>query len=93
MVELLPKWVMKRYLTLHAKLDEKTFDFEEAVKILKKEMNDEKPIVSLVLSDLRKAGWVRISISQEDARKREYTLIAPTTVFKEYIKESQQVKK
>ncbi|MBI3587711.1 hypothetical protein HY095_00795 [Candidatus Micrarchaeota archaeon] len=93
MVELLPKWVMKRFLTLHAKFGEKTFDFEQAVKVLKKEMNDDKPIVSLVLSDLRKAGWMKINISQEDARKREYTLVAPTIVFKEYIQETQQVKK
>lgn len=93
MVKLLPKWVMKRFLLLHDKVKNKKFDFEEAASILKKEIGDDKPIVSLILSDLRKAGWLEIGINQQDARKREYSLKAPETVFREFLKEETKLVK
>ena len=36
----------------------------------------------MVLSELRKAGWLRIKINPDDARKRIYTLNLPESVIK-----------
>ena len=84
MVALLPKWVMKRFLLLQQHFKNEPFDFDKACKVLR---DDDQPIVSLVLSDLRKAGWLEVNINQLDARKRDYTLKPVEQVFKEFLKE------
>lgn len=90
MAALLPKWIMRRYLYLHKQFSNKEFSFDDAFDALKKTTKDNRPIVSLVLSQLRRAGWLEISISQEDARKRVYTLKNMEDVFAEYLTESKK---
>jgi len=86
--QLLPKWIMKRYLLLWKELKDKKFDFDTALKVLKKlERPDDKKIVALFLSQLRKAGWVTVELNPADNRKRFYQLKAYEDVFKKVMEE------
>ena len=79
MPELLPRWLMKRYLVVWKVKEDKEFTFEEVSEIL----NDDARIISLFLSDLKKKGWLEVRIHPEDSRKRLYKLKDHTLVLKE----------
>ena len=59
---------MFRYAKLWTSFDTKEFNFEEAEKILK----IDKQVLSVLLSDLKKNGWLEVSLNQSDSRKRIY---------------------
>jgi len=82
MTKHLPEWIMKRYAKLWSKFKENEFDKEKAMKILPKDSS-----VAVLLSELRKAGWLEMKMSQEDARKTLYKLKDPTKAVMEEIKE------
>jgi DNA-binding MarR family transcriptional regulator len=69
----LPKWIMYRYAKLWNSFNSEEFTFEQAYKILK----IDKKVLSVLLSDLKKNGWIVVSLSQEDSRKRLYKLKPP----------------
>jgi hypothetical protein len=69
----LPKWIMYRYAKLWNSFKSDEFTFEQANKILK----IDKKVLSVLLSDLKKSGWIEVSLSQEDSRKRLYKLRSP----------------
>jgi hypothetical protein len=81
MVEPLPKWIMKAYSKLWTKFKNREFNHVEASKTL----NEDK-MVSIILSELRKAGWLDIRLHPEDSRKRIYKLISPEEALKEIAK-------
>lgn len=74
MAETIPNWVLQRYAVLFRKYKDKEFTFKEAMKTIKE---DDKVYASMVLSELRKAGWLEIKIDPQDARKRIYNLVMP----------------
>lgn len=74
MAETIPNWLLQRYAILFRKFREKEFTFNEAMKAIKE---DDKVYASMVLSELRKAGWLVIKINPDDARRRIYTLVMP----------------
>ena len=78
MTEPLSKWIMRRYSKLWNTFQDKEFDHEQASKAL----GDDK-MVSVILSDLKKAGWLEIRLHPEDSRKRIYRLKNPETAVKE----------
>ena len=82
MTEHLPEWIVKRYAKLWFKFKEKEFTKEQAEKVL-----GTNNAMAVFLSDLRKAGWMEIKMSQEDARKTIYKLREPTKTFMEELKE------
>jgi len=82
MVKHLPEWIVKRYAKLWFKFKEKEFTKDEAEKVLGADN-----AMAVFLSDLRKAGWMEIKMSQEDARKTIYKLKEPTKTFLEELKE------
>lgn len=82
MMQHIPEWLMIRYSKLWTKFKEKEFTREQAEKILK---ND--GALAVVLSDLRKAGWLEINLDKEDARKTIYKLKNPAEAILEEIKE------
>ena len=43
---------------------------------------DSKKVVGLFLSELRKAGWVKVELNQADTRKRVYRLKPYELIFK-----------
>ena len=81
MAKHLPKWIMKRYARLWSTTKEKEFTKEEAKKI----MSNDKSL-AVFLSELRKAGWLEMKMSQEDARKTIYKLKDPTKTFMQELK-------
>ncbi len=78
----LPKWIQRRYSQLWNRFKNKPFTREEAVKFLK----DKEQVVSVFLSDLKKAGWLKITLDENDSRKRTYTLKEPNQAIKEMVK-------
>lgn len=71
---MLPKWVEKRYKELWDSYQDSPFRFEDAVDVLRKKMKDSEEQVNVILSELRKGGWLNVNFDPEDARKRIYTL-------------------
>ena len=82
MVEPLPKWLMQRYSLLWVKFKDKEFNHEQATQTLP----DDERMVSVILSEMRKAGWLEMRLDPEDARRRLYKLKSPEEVVKEIAK-------
>jgi len=82
MIKHLPEWIMKRYAKLWSKFKEKEFTKEQVEKVLPKDK-----AIAVFLSELRKAGWLEMKMSQKDARKTIYKLINPQEAIIEEIKE------
>ena len=59
MIDPLPKWIMKAYSKLWIKFKNKEFNHEDASMTL----NDDK-MISIILSDLKKAGWLEVRLIQ-----------------------------
>jgi len=76
----LPKWVMQRYSLLWKAFKTKEFEYDEASKVLKEK---EERLVSVVLSELKKHGWLTLKIHPEDSRKRIYQLKSPEEATEE----------
>jgi len=79
MVSPLPKWEMKRYAILWNRFKSKEFAHEQASKVL----GDDKKLVSVFLSDLKKAGWLEVNLDSKDTRKRTYKLKEPNLAVQE----------
>ena len=73
----LPKWIMKHYSKLWSKFKDKQFTHQQAEDLLK--------IIntSIVLSRLKKFGWLDLTLDPEDSRKRLYKLKDPAEAVKE----------
>ena len=72
----LPKWMMTRYAKLWQSIKSNEFTIEETIDILK----EDRKTILVLLSNLRKQGWLNVSFDKEDARKRKYSLINPEQV-------------
>lgn len=85
-LQLLPKWIMRRYLVLWKQLYGKEFEFNEALSVLQQMPKpDDKRIVGLFLSELRKAGWLDVKFDPKDTRKRIYRLKPYEAIFDEIV--------
>ena len=82
MVKHLPEWVFVRYAKLWSKFKDKEFSYEEAKEFLK-----EKTAMSVLLSELKEAGWIEVKLNPQDTRKRIYKLKNPEKAIREEIKE------
>lgn len=71
---MIPKWIEKRYRALWDSYQDSPFRFENAAKTLKEKMQDSEEQVNVILSELRKEGWLNVEFDPVDARKRIYTL-------------------
>jgi len=80
MIKHLPEWIMKRYAKLWTRFKEKEFTKEQAEKVIPKDT-----AMAVFLSELRKAGWLEMKMSGEDARKTIYKLKDPTKAILEEI--------
>ena len=74
MIEPLPKWLMKRYALLWRKFNTNPFTQHQVSELFK--AKDFK-LISAILSELNRSGWIKIKRSEEDARKKEYKLTNP----------------
>lgn len=82
MTKNIPTWIMQRYAKLWHKLKNSPFNYEKALEILK-----EKETLSVVLSELRKAGWIEVKLDPQDIRKRIYILKNPEKAINEILGE------
>ena len=73
----LPKWIMKHYSKLWSKFKDKQFTHQQAEDLLK------ITNTSIVLSRLKKFGWLNLTLDPEDSRKRLYKLKDPAEAVKE----------
>tara|TARA_Y100000310_G_scaffold339504_1_gene432373 strand:- start:5152 stop:5400 length:249 start_codon:yes stop_codon:yes gene_type:complete len=81
MTKPLPKWIQTRYAILWKKFKDKEFTFEQAEKVLNNNSG-----INVFFSDLRKAGWLEVKLSDDDTRKRVYKLKSPTSAIEELSK-------
>ena len=72
MTQPLPRWVMQRYSKLWSEFDVREFEHSDAARVLSSDN-----MLSIVLSALRKSGWMEVELSSEDLRKRKYRLKRP----------------
>ena len=71
---------MKRYAKLWKAFASRDFSFEKAINALEEE--DDR-VIGLVLSELRKAGWISVKQDPNNSRKRLYQLKQPNEAVKE----------
>lgn len=83
MIGLLPKWLTRRYLLLWSKFKDRGFGYNEAQKLL----GDKDEVLSVALSNLKKAGYLTIQIDPNDSRKRIYRLEEPEKMLNKTINE------
>ncbi len=76
----LPKWLTERYSLLWREFKDKEFDHDGAAKLLKEK---KEGLVSAVLSELKKHGWLTIKLHPDDSRKRIYKLKKPEAAITE----------
>jgi type I restriction enzyme M protein len=69
---------MLRYCKLWSAFEEKEFTHWQAAKAL-----SENETLGVILSAVRKAGWLETKLDPNDLRKRVYTLKSPEEVVKE----------
>ena len=80
----LPKWIVKRYAILNKVISNRQFDFEEAYTVISKSFKkDDERIVRLLLSQLRKAGWITVEFDKDDNRMRVYKLNELNKIFQQ----------
>ncbi|MFH1064082.1 MAG: hypothetical protein V1729_03310 [Candidatus Woesearchaeota archaeon] len=72
----LPKWIMQKYAILWTRFNQNEFDHAQADLLL--EQN-----TSVVISFLKKNGWMNIQLNPDDSRKRVYTLKSPEQAVSE----------
>ena len=73
---------MQRYSLLWIKFNDREFNYGQAIRTLP----DNKRMVSVILSEMRKAGWLEMRLDPNDARRRLYKLKSPEEVVKEIAK-------
>ena len=77
MPEILEKWIMRRHTQLWSSMKNKGFSLQEASKILQ----ESPQVTAVILSRLRKAGWISAEIDAVDYRRTVYHLISPEEVI------------
>jgi hypothetical protein len=82
MLQYLPKWILKRAKTLWGSFGSRKFTFAEAEKALD---DDDSRMVAVVLSHLKRSGWLDASADADNARKKLYRFTHPETM-KEVVK-------
>ena len=81
MAKPIPKWVQERVSRIWKKYDSKELTFEMIENILSP--MDDRNTISVFLNELKKAEWIDVKPSNEDMRKKIYTLKEPNIIMKE----------
>ncbi len=74
----LEKWLQTRYEALNKAFGDREFIFEDAKKVLEK---DDKKGALVVLSELRKKGYLEAKMDKKDARKKIYKIKTESQVM------------
>ena len=72
----LPNWVKTRYELLWKELGDREFGMEDVEKILKDKDVEKQSMqgIPVLVSELKKAGWLEVKLDPDDSRKRIYNL-------------------
>ena len=89
MAQPIPKWIQQRYATLYKAYGINDFTLEKTISVL----NEKREICVVVLSRLRRNGWLKMMLNQQDARKKIYSLVKPEEVIIQISKRSVKLKK
>ena len=54
-----------------------SFGFDKAQTILKEK---DTRTLSVILTDLRRSGWLEVQLDSQDMRRRKYTLTTPESI-------------
>ncbi len=79
----LPKWIMQKYALLWKKYKQNEFDHSQASAILKDN-------TSVILTYLKKYGWISVGLNPDDSRKRTYNLKSPEQAILEMTDEEKK---
>jgi hypothetical protein len=77
MLRYLPKWLMRRANTLWDTVGSRKFTFAEAEKAL---AGDDSRMVAVLLSELKRSGWLEVGANADNARKKLYRFTHPETM-------------
>jgi len=83
-----PQWIEKRYGLLWNRFNNSPFRLEEASEYLTKANKDHEQDVPVILSELRKAGLLKVEMDLTDARKRIYSLLGTGSIVKNILAKS-----
>ena len=78
--EPLPKWIMKKYAKLWHKFQDKEFTYKDVTDLFSGENIN---VIRTMVSQLRKCGWLTVSLDPKDSRIRIYKLRSPDEAIKE----------
>jgi hypothetical protein len=84
MAKPIPKWVQERVSRIWKKYNQKEMTYDMIEKVL---TIDDKNTINAFLNELKKAEWIEVKSSQEDARKKIYTLKEPNLIMMEIQRE------
>ena len=79
----LPNWLEIRYSLLWDSFKSSQFRMEDAVEVLKKKNKDKKSEIAVFISELRKAGWLKVGLDPYDSRKKLYKLVRKKNIIDE----------
>lgn len=83
---ILPKWLQKRYDALLKEFGESEFRFNDAAELLSQKFSEELSHVNVILSELRKAGYLEVKFDPTDARKKIYKLVSTKEIISKNLK-------
>jgi len=72
--ESLFSWIKRRYLILLNEFKNNPFTFEDACKVLKEKFEDDENQTKIILSELKKGGYLEVSKNPDDKREKIYKL-------------------
>ncbi|MCX7832155.1 MAG: type I restriction-modification system subunit M [Actinobacteria bacterium] len=70
----LPNWIKNRYLRMLDYFGSQAFTFDQAFDLLNKEYKHSEEQVKVILSEIKKAGLLRVTQNPKDRREKIYTL-------------------
>ncbi len=80
---MLADWLKKRYDSLWEAFETDAFRVEDALRVLEDRFQDDREQVNVILSELRKAGYLSVKPDPEDRRKKIYSLKDKKEIIKE----------
>lgn len=80
MTQPIPSWLMQRYSILWKEYKKNEFNYSDAISTLQEKKD---PLISVVLSSLKRRGWLTIKLDSKDSRKRIYKLKTPEEAVEE----------
>jgi type I restriction enzyme M protein len=87
----IPNWIQKRYLSLCDNFKEQSFKFTEAALFLNQKFKDPKEQTKIILSELKKAGYLKAKKSPQDAREKIYTLTSILETSENHLNHKQEL--